>query len=503
MLPMREKSAPLFREMLEESGVWCNLDVPIPLNQSPIVHVMLDLLGAVNEDMPREHVVRLLSSPYIRFQYGQEQKGRLSGGMVSSYGEQAGVIGGVAQWKEKLDLLRKSIEDDASSPEVPAEKAKQLGEKALRVASVTDGLMELFVLLGSIKGTMTVQERVSRLKPVLKRLETDRHLAHEDERIYNKEARSLAAFFGVLDTMISSETFNPVGKETLGSFVARVKVMCSNSKHYVEPTYDNAVLVTGLRAATLTRHEHVFIVGMVEGDLPFLGAGNPFIDDADIGRMGLLSKWDILRQERLYFLSALETAEKSVGLSCHRSNDGSKVVSSSFYDEAVRTLSPPAFAEVDVHASQISEQKALGEAIAGKRPLEGVSLSIRVPADELLRRINVEAFHRVDEYDSPFDGVLNDERIVEELGRTLGPAKVFSPTQIESYASCPFRFFLNSVLRIEPRPELELEITGKDQGTFVHEVAFRLYGQLRSSGMRMDRREPGRHREPGPGYREG
>jgi ATP-dependent helicase/DNAse subunit B len=118
--------------------------------------------------------------------------------------------------------------------------------------------------------------------------------------------------------------------------------------------------------------------------------------------------------------------------------------------------------------------------------VDGVSLSIRVPADELLRRINVEAFHRVDEYDSPFDGVLNDERIVEELGRTLGPAKVFSPTMIESYASCPFRFFLNSVLRIEPRPELELEITGKDQGTFVHEVAFRLYGQLRSSGMRMD-----------------
>ena len=277
-----------------------------------------------------------------------------------------------------------------------------------------------------------------------------------------------------------------MGKETLVSFVARVKVMCSNSKHYVEPTYDNAVLVTGLRAATLTRHEHVFIVGMVEGDLPFLGAGNPFIDDADVRRMGLLSKWDILRQERLYFLSALETAGKSVGLSCHRSNDGSKVVSSSFYDEAVRTLSPPAFAEVDVHASQVSEQKALGEAIAGKRPVDGVSLSIRVPADELLRRINVEAFHRVDEYDSPFDGVLNDERIVEELGRTLGPAKVFSPTMIESYASCPFRFFLNSVLRIEPRPELELEITGKDQGTFVHEVAFRLYGQLRSSGMRMD-----------------
>jgi ATP-dependent helicase/DNAse subunit B len=140
----------------------------------------------------------------------------------------------------------------------------------------------------------------------------------------------------------------------------------------------------------------------------------------------------------------------------------------------------------DVHASQVSEQKALGEAIARKRPLEGISLSIQMPADELLRRINVEAFHRVDDYDSPFDGVLNDERIVEELGKMLGPAKVFSPTQIESYSSCPFRFFLNSVLRIEPRPELELEITGKDQGTFVHEVAFRLYSQLRSSGMKMN-----------------
>ena len=485
MLPMREKSAPLFREMLEESGVWCNLDVPIPLNQSPIVHVMLDLLEAVSEDMPREHVVRLLSSPYIRFRYGQEQKERLSGGMVSSYGEQAGVIGGGAPWKEKLDLLRKSIEDDASSPEVPAEKAKQLSDKAMRVASVADGLIELFTVLGQIKGTMTVEQRVIRLKPVLKRLETDRHLAHEDERIYNKEARSLAAFFGVLDTLISSETFNPVGKETLGSFVARVKVMCSHSKHYVEPSYDNAVLVTGLRAAALTRHEHVFIVGMVEGDLPFLGAGNPFIDDADVGRMGLLSKWDILRQERLFFLSALETAGKGVSLSGYRSNDGGKVVSSSFFDDVTRILSPPSFAEEVNHASKICEQKALGAAIAGKLPLEGITEAINLTPDELLRRINMEAFHRVGGYDSPFDGVLDDERIVQELGRMLGPDKVFSPTQLEVYSTCPFRFYLNSVLHIEPRPELEREIAGKDQGTFVHEVAYRLYSQLRSGGMTM------------------
>ena len=192
--------------------------------------------------------------------------------------------------------------------------------------------------------------------------------------------------------------------------------MCSNSKHYVEPTYDDAVLVTGLRAATLTRHEHVFIIGMVEGDLPFLGAGNPFIDEADVGRMGLLSKWDILRQERLYFLSALETVEKSVSLSCYRSNDGGKVVSSAFYDEAVRILSPPAFAEGDVHASQVSEQKALGEAIAGnghwkEYPSRSGCRRTKAAAD------HVEAFHRVDEYDSPFDGVLNDATIVEELGR--------------------------------------------------------------------------------------
>ena len=486
MLPMREKSAPLFREMMEESGVWCNVDVPIPLNRSPIVHVMLDLLEAVDEDMPREHVVRLLSSPYIRFRFGEEGKERLSGGMVSSYGEQAGVISGVAQWSDKLDLLRKSLEAEASSPEIPPERAKQIADKAMRVITVSEGLAELFGLLGTLKGPMPVVERVNRLKPVLKRLEVDRHLAHEDERIYNKEARSLGAFFGVLDTMISSETSNPVGKETFRSFVSRVKVLCSNSKHYVEPTYENAVLITGLRAAMLTRHEHVFIVSMVEGDLPFLSIGNPFIDEADVDRMGLLSRPDILRHERLYFLSALETAKKSVCLSCYRSNDGSKVVSSSFYDEVVRTLVPPSFANEDVHASRINEQKALGEAIAGKRTMAGISTAVHIAPEELLRRINVEAFHRVNEYDSPFDGMLNDPKIADDLGKMLSTTKVFSPTQIENYASCPFRFFLTSVLRIEPRPELELEITGKDQGTFVHELAYRLYSQLRSRGMTMN-----------------
>ena len=197
--------------MLEESGVWCNLDVPIPLNQSPIVPVMLDLLEAVSEDMPREHVVRLLSSPYIRFRYGEEGKGRLSGGMVSSYGEQAGVIGGVAQWKERWSAAGRHRGPGVLLRGSRSRRPGSWGERRCG-SSVNDGLAELFVLLGTVKGTMTAEQRVVRLKPVLGRLETDRHLAHEDERVHHKEARSLAAFFGVLDTISPPRHSTPWGK---------------------------------------------------------------------------------------------------------------------------------------------------------------------------------------------------------------------------------------------------------------------------------------------------
>jgi ATP-dependent helicase/DNAse subunit B len=330
---------------------------------------------------------------------------------------------------------------------------------------------------------MTVECRIQALKGLLKELDISRHLRHDDARVYGREARALRSLFEVLDDMERMERFSAAKEESLRSFASKVRLLCSSTREGLEPRYEGAVLVTGLRSAMMSRFDHVFIIGMVEGDIPDMGAGNPFISEEEVARFGLLNKADMLRQERLYFHSALLAACKSVWLSCHSSSDGKMVVSSSFYDEFVRQNGPPGFPEIGIGHSRIEQQRAWGEAIAGKRDWKGVLKATSSTSEELLRRANVESFHRVEEYDSPYDGVLTDPAILEDLANYLGPKHVFSPTELDTYASCPQRFYLERVLRLEPKQELETEVSGKDQGTFVHQVAFRLFSEARRRGI--------------------
>ncbi len=82
-----------------------------------------------------------------------------------------------------------------------------------------------------------------------------------------------------------------------------------------------------------------------------------------------------------------------------------------------------------------------------------------------------------------YDGLLRDAALAGELASMFGPERVFSPTALEEYISCPFRFFLHQVLRLEPleEPSEEIEVTRRGQA--YHRAMARLHRKLKASGV--------------------
>jgi RecB family exonuclease len=64
-------------------------------------------------------------------------------------------------------------------------------------------------------------------------------------------------------------------------------------------------------------------------------------------------------------------------------------------------------------------------------------------------------------------------------------ARSFSPTALQNFSSCPYKFFLYAVHRLAPRevPESIEEIPPLQRGSMVHEVQFALFGALRDEGL--------------------
>ena len=66
-------------------------------------------------------------------------------------------------------------------------------------------------------------------------------------------------------------------------------------------------------------------------------------------------------------------------------------------------------------------------------------------------------------------------------------ARPFSPTALELFAACPYKFFLSTVLRLAPLEipgELE-ELGPLEKGSMAHEVQYRVLSTLRDEGVRL------------------
>jgi ATP-dependent helicase/DNAse subunit B len=70
----------------------------------------------------------------------------------------------------------------------------------------------------------------------------------------------------------------------------------------------------------------------------------------------------------------------------------------------------------------------------------------------------------------PAEGMLQSAAASAALAGQFDLQHTFSATELERYASCPFRFFLERILKIEPLEDLALEFDVLERGRVVHDV---------------------------------
>ncbi len=70
----------------------------------------------------------------------------------------------------------------------------------------------------------------------------------------------------------------------------------------------------------------------------------------------------------------------------------------------------------------------------------------------------------------PSEGLLISPAVAARLGQRFGAKHSWSPSQLETYAACPYKFFLADVLQLEPLGDLVLETDFARRGSLLHQV---------------------------------
>jgi ATP-dependent helicase/nuclease subunit B len=468
----------LIEEVFTDFSIPWNAAVGPRFSRAPVVQFLLLIAGLAAGGHSREDIVRLIGSPFFRKEPVPGGTSRLDAAEVDLISRYAGIDGPRPNWEKQLDWLFQQMQDP--------KKAKNFrGISVHSVERVRDGMRILKHDLDVLSEKKRLRDHIRGFLKFLASWDLPYVFGAPDSQMKEREIRTRKKFLTRIEAL-ERITWMPSDEPISSQDFSRLLSAIAEEPDDSGRQDDSGVTLLGLRECPHMKFPVVFIGGLTEGVFPRLTTRLPFTNSLENTRMGTRSLSGILREEQYYFIAALLSVKSTIYLSAPLA-EGEKTLLTSAFFERVRMRAGdcpwPALPETPVGSRQTA---ALG-AGGGIRDGEACSVLHLIPASQdisdLTGRINMERYYRQGACDSPYDGILSgDEAIGTALAGQYGPDHVYSPTSLETYATCPFAYFLDRVIGLTALPEVELNLSASDRGTVIHDILTTFYRQWLARG---------------------
>jgi RecB family exonuclease len=466
-------------DVLSEYGIPYLAPPVVPLLSFPVVRFLAEGFRLPLADYPRGDLVSWVGSPYFRWpsQDGSEAVPTMA--EVDLLSRHLGITGGRTGWSRGLEDSARLTGEDGGKTDIP-------GWLSGRSACIARYLSCLISRLSTLDASRPPREHLRAVTGFL----LDLRIPVLDDRTVDSSLVSSeqSAFFragSLLRQVPGLPWADPDERVPFGSFVSAFTALARDE--FLSAGTSPGVRIAGIRELAHLRFGHVFLAGLAEGAIPSPTTRLPLCTRPESQRMGARTLHEVVAEERFAFAAACLTAGDCLYVSCPESDGSGPVLPSVFFEDlssaggVLPWDSPPeAFSSRSLQM-EAGKCMAAGDFEGASRLLPAGS-SIR----EIAGRITAEDFHRQGHCDSVYDGVLQDiPEIVTRLQRWFGPDRTWSASQIETYASCPFRFFIERVLSISPLPDPDEDTAVRDFGNIAHQVLATYYRERTCKGLGM------------------
>ena len=313
----------------------------------------------------------------------------------------------------------------------------------------------------------------------------------------------------------------PAQTVKLSIFLQEVR-RCLNSQSQLLGAADRS----GLRILEATdvrglRFRAVFIAGLTEGGFPLRASRDwiyPHEERERLKEYGLtledISPATLLKEEHYFYQAACRATERLFLTRPLVLDDDSETVSSYYVDELRRAVAPfevpteivrrdyegSNFDDVSTNADMsialVRQDERHRHPLVKEKliPLPRVTRLLtlarndRYISNSALRRIEIERERSGFKFGA-YDGEITDPHLLDVLKQKFGSDFVHSASGLSVYGNCPFRFFAQRVLRLEPRGEAALDLQAIDAGKLLHDVLRRFFEKHRREPLyKLDRK---------------
>jgi ATP-dependent helicase/DNAse subunit B len=483
---------PLIREVFPRAGLPFNLaGRALDLAGSRPARLLLSALAVIRGQWRADLLLDFLLQPVVRqsltnaerlhelFENRPRERQRLDYQLWSRSWQS-----NLRTWRERLAKVeREPVDDDDQAPVVNREAFEQttrlVGSLERALASVValerslaEPANEADQFLGACVELLHNAGMAEWLTPPADLVTGDSALwmeYHKDQQAYVR----LLALWRTLAEIPAGELPKTANGRTDWMSVATLAL--ANETYQIRTEDDAGVQVFEVREIRGLSFRHVYMLGLVDGQFPVVPEEGAL---ADLRRREprLAGQLDLKEAESAWsFAQLFEATQEKLVLS-RPSREAETPTQPSVYLAAVaKQTAAPTLALptrlVNVRAVAGCLGRRLGAASASTT-LQEIWPDLETAAMGTLQPLAVAA--------QAYRHAALERKLVLEvpalLGHVLSDQRAFSPSELEKYAACPFRFFGTRLLHLEER---EPDTTRLQYGSFIHRVLEKMYLHLR------------------------
>ena len=270
----------------------------------------------------------------------------------------------------------------------------------------------------------------------------------------------------------------------------RLSELITNLSFKAEAAKPGHLSIAPLSRAGYTNRAHIYITGMDEATFPGGATEDPILLDGE--RSGVSGELELRRtrpaEQVWHLIRVLGMASNKVTLlSCHRSlSDSRERYPAALFQQAAEQMNivpelARALPETSTQALDDAEALIAHHASADYEFVVHRTFHYLVTGQKARQNREWSGL-------TTYDGWLGAP--TPELAITA-PHRIFSPSKLEMLARCPYRYFLNHVLEIQPIEKAESDPTRwldpLSYGTLLHALFHKFMQLLKARGERPDR----------------
>ncbi len=508
---------PFVLQIAAEFGLPVRLVSGFSLQTNPAIAALLDLLrlmlpGADDDAepvLPRRMVVEAWRSPYFDWAALPAEDASEPIGIspadadtldtVARWGR---VIGGLSQWEEALANLAAHADAAADGDSAESEHDEERGwpkgiPQGPGARALQDKFQRFLQRLTPPPGKHSYREFVQWLEALIgpdPMLQSPRFPAPEEPTALQivaqarrgletaeQDVAALQALKDILRGLVWAEEALGTGQEVAFTEFFDELVGAVDAATYQLPA-DPAraeIVVADVVQARGVPFRAVAVLGLAEGEFPAVIGEDPFLRDAD--REHLREKYGFALEpstqsaEAEFFYETVTRPRERLLLTRPRlADNGALWQASPFWEEVrrlVRAEPERLTSESTPLPNQVASWPELMESLASHRGYSRVRDWVQQtePLRQSALDLAVQVLHlRSSAATSRFDGDLSE--LDEELDRQFDVDHTWSASRLESYRTCPFFFYVGSVLGLEPREEPSEGLDARQLGTLYHRI---------------------------------